>query len=60
MYCSSTAVLHHRQIGVIDAGKGLEALGAGLTGAGAQNDLAVEHDLDAAGSPPAGVEEARR
>ena len=32
------------QVRVVDAGKGLEALGAGLPGPGAQDHMAVEHD----------------
>ena len=53
------AILHHRQIGIVHAGKGVEALGAGLAGARAQNHLAVEHDLYAAAAP-AGIEEGIR
>ena len=48
-------VLHHRQIGVIDAGEGPETLGVGLAGTGPQNDPPVKDDLHAAAAP-AGVE----
>ena len=49
-------ILQHRQIGIVDAGKGLKALGIGLSGPRAQNHLAVEHDLHAAAAA-AGVNE---
>ena len=37
------AVLHHTKQRVVDAGKGLKALAASLSGPGTQNDLAIEH-----------------
>ena len=49
-------VLHDGEDGVINAGKGLKALGIGLSCARAEDDLAVEYDLNAARAV-AGVKE---
>ena len=49
-------VLDQGQLRIVDAGEGLEALGEGLAGPGAQNDLAIEHDLHPAAAP-AGIQE---
>ena len=46
----------HGGLGVVDAGKGVEAFGAGLAGAGAQDDLVVKYQLHAPGKIAAGIQ----